>query len=86
MPVVGEPADVTSRGVFQASFQPGADLPPQKYGTLPTSDNAVVRICFRMGLQFCALTKAINSASVKGTICPLPNVPYSVIFKALAIF
>lgn len=52
----------------------------------PTSDRAVVTICFLVSLQLRLLTNAISSASVRGTDVPLPKVPYRVIFKAFAIF
>ena len=51
VPVLLEPAAVTSRGVFHASFQPGALLPPQKYGTRPTRDRATRISSFRVPLQ-----------------------------------
>ena len=37
VPLVVEPAAVTSLGVFHSSFQPGGDFPPQKYGTFPST-------------------------------------------------
>ena len=52
VPVVVEPAAVTSFGVFHSSFHPAADLPPQKYGTFPTRDSPVLTMCFRVSLQF----------------------------------
>ena len=51
VPVLLEPAEVTSRGVFHASFQPGALLPPQKYGTRPTRDRAARINSFRVPLH-----------------------------------
>ena len=49
VPLVVEPAAVTSFGVFHSSFHPGPDFPPQKYGTFPTSERAVVKICDGQG-------------------------------------
>ena len=64
VPVVVEPAAVTSFGVFHSSFHPGADLPPQKYVTRPTSESAVSSTLFRSSLQSRALTRALISASL----------------------
>ena len=85
MPVELEPAEVTSRGVFHASFHPGGLLPPQKYGTRPTKDSATRMSSLRVSLQVRLARYAFSSASVMGGIIPFSNEPYMVIFNALDI-
>ena len=86
VPELLDPAAVTSRGVFHASFQPGALLPPQKYGTRPTRDSAARISSFRAPLHVRLFKYAFSSVSVIGGTIPLVSVPYMVIFRAFDMF